>query len=107
MRFRSWQIFLLSVWLASGLQGQEVRRVLPITPAQAPAPRALPVHPDQMRGSQSILDENIPSSQAREPRKPLENNPDAKTSAGSAAEPDSKARDQVADDEIRLAPNQG
>jgi tetratricopeptide (TPR) repeat protein len=107
MRFRSWQIFLLSVWLASDLQGQEVRRALPVTPTPAPAPRALPVHPDQVRGSQSILDEHIPSSQAQEPRKTLENNPGAKTSTGSAAEPDSKARDQATDDEIRLAPNQG
>src|ERR1700745_146272 len=107
MRFRSWPNFLLRVWLASGFQGQEVRRSFPVTPTPAPAPRALPVRPDQGRGSQSILDENIPSSQAQEPRKTLENNPDAKTSTGSAAEPDSKARDQATDDEIRLAPNQG
>src|SRR6516225_1519736 len=107
MRFRSWQIFLLSVWLASDLQGQEVRRALPVTPTPAPAPRALPVHPDQVRGSQSILNENIPASQAQEPRRNLENNPDAKASTGSAAEPDSKTRDQATDDEIRLAPNQG
>src|SRR6516162_8168854 len=107
MRFRSWQIILFSGCLASGLPGQEVRRALPVAPTPAPAPRALPVHPDQVRGSPSILDENIPSSQAQEPRKSLENNPDAKTSTGSPAEPDSKARDQAADDEIRLAPNQG
>ena len=107
MRSRSWPIFLLSICLVSGLAAQEVRRAFPVTPTPAPAPRALPVHPDQVRGSQSILNENIPASQAQEPRRNLENNPDAKASTGSAAEPDSKTRDQATDDEIRLAPNQG
>jgi len=107
MRSRSWPIFLLSTCLVSGLAAQEVRRAFPVTPTPAPAPRALPVHPDQVRGSQSILNENIPASQAQEPRRNLENNPDAKASTGSAAEPDSKTRDQATDDEIRLAPNQG
>jgi TolA-binding protein len=108
MRLRSWQILPLSIFLASCLQGQEVRRALPInpTPAPAPAPRAQPVHPDQLP-AQSILDEKIPSALSAEPRKTPENGPDAKSSSGSAAEPDSKARDQATDDEIRLAPNQG
>jgi TolA-binding protein len=107
MILRSWQILALSICLTSGLQGQEVRRALPITPTPAPAPRAQPVHPDQIPSSQSILDEKIPLPQSAQPRKTPENNSDAKTSTGSAAEPDSKVRDQATDDEIRLAPNQG
>ena len=107
MILRSWQILALSICLASGLQGQEVRRALPITPTPAPAPRAQPVHPDQIQNSQSILDEKIPLPQSAQPRKTPTNDSDAKSSTGSAAEPDSKARDRATDDEIRLAPNQG
>src|SRR6202011_3321938 len=107
MILRSWQILALSICLASGLQGQEVRRALPIAPSPAPAPRAQPVHPDQIPNSQSILDEKIPLPQSAQPRKTPANDSDAKSSTGSAAEPDSKARDQAADDEIRLAPNHG
>jgi tetratricopeptide (TPR) repeat protein len=104
MRLRFWQIFLLGLCLAPALDGQEVRRALPVAPAApAPAPRALPIHPDQLPGSQSILNEKIPP---QEPRKAPENSPETKSSAGSVAEPDSKTRDQAADDEIRLAPGQ-
>src|SRR5215471_9703393 len=105
MRLRFWQIFFLGLCLVPALDGQEVRRALPVTPATpAPAPRAIPIHPDQLPGSQSILNEKIPLQEMQEPRKAPENSPDTKSSAGSVAEPDSKNRDQAADDEIRLAP---
>ena len=107
MRLRTWQIFSLSIGVASGLQSQEVRRALPIVPTPAPAPKAQPVYPEQAPGSQSILGEKIPSPQSVEPRKPVESSPEAKASSGSAAEPDAKQRDQATEDEIRLAPNQG
>src|SRR5580692_7722586 len=107
MRLRPWQIISLIICFASELQSQEVRRALPIAPTPEPAPRALPVHPEQIPRQQSILDENIPSSQSSEPRRSTENTPDAKSSAGSPAEPDSKTRDEAEQDEIRLTPNQG
>src|ERR1700724_1417864 len=107
MRLRPWQILSLIICFASELQSQEVRRALPIAPTPEPAPRALPVHPDQIPRQQSILDENIPSSQSAEPRRSTENTPEAKSSAGSPAEPDSKTRDEAEQDEIRLTPNQG
>jgi TolA-binding protein len=108
MRVRPWQILTFTIFIASELPGQEVRRALPIAPTPEPAPRALPVYPDQLPGPQSILDENIPPAKSAEPRRhPTESAPDAETSAGSPAEPDSKTRDQAEQDEIRLAPNQG
>jgi tetratricopeptide (TPR) repeat protein len=58
-------------------------------------------------GQPSILDENIPSSQSAQPRRPVDNTKDVKTSTGSPAEPDSKTRDEADQDEIRLAPGQG
>ena len=106
MRLRPWQIFTCSICLASTLQSQEVRRALPVTPTPVPAPRAQPVFPDQV-GQPSILDENIPSSQSAQPRRPVDNTKDVKTSNGSPAEPDSKTRDEADQDEIRLAPGQG
>jgi tetratricopeptide (TPR) repeat protein len=106
MRLRPWQIFTCSICLASTLQSQEVRRALPVTPTPVPAPRAQPVFPDQV-GQPSILDENIPSSQSAQPRRPVDNTKDVKTSTGSPAEPDSKTRDEADQDEIRLAPGQG
>src|ERR1700737_1714886 len=107
MRLRPWQIISFIICFASELQSQEVRRALPVAPTPEPAPRALPVHPDQIPRQQSILDENIPSSQSAEPRRSTENTPEAKSSAGSPAEPDSKTRDEAEQDEIRLTPNQG
>jgi tetratricopeptide (TPR) repeat protein len=106
MRLRPWQIFTCSICFASTLQSQEVRRALPVTPTPVPAPRAQPVFPDQV-GQPSILDENIPSSQSAQPRRPVDNTKDVKTSTGSPAEPDSKTRDEADQDEIRLAPGQG
>ena len=107
MRLRSWQIFSFCISLASSLWGQEVRRALPVAPTPLPAPRAIPVHPDQVPGSPSILNEKIPLPQTPEIRRTFDNSPDAKSSSGSAAEPDSRGRDQATDDEIRLAPSQG
>src|SRR3984893_13260101 len=107
MRLRPWQIISFIICFASELQSQEVRRALPIAPTPEPAPRALPVHPEQIPRQQSILDENIPSSQSSDPRRSPETTPDAKSSAGSPAEPDSKTRDEAEQDEIRLTPNQG
>jgi TolA-binding protein len=135
MRLRPWQILTFVICFASELQGQEVRRALPIdptptpepapralpvdptleaapralpvSPTTIPAPRALPVHPDQIPSQQSILNENIPSAQSPEPRRSNENTRDAKSSTGSPAEPDSKTRDLAEQDEIRLTPNQG
>jgi tetratricopeptide (TPR) repeat protein len=106
MRLRPWQIFTCSICFASTLQSQEVRRALPVTPTPVPAPRAQPVFPDQV-GQPSILDENMPSSQSAQPRRPVDNTKDVKTSTGSPAEPDSKTRDEADQDEIRLAPGQG
>src|SRR5260370_2634725 len=120
MRLRPWQILTFVICFASELQSQEVRRALPVAPTPEPAPRALPVtqtpepapralpvHPDQIPRQQSILDENIPSSQSAGPRRSTEDTPEAKSSAGSPAEPDSKTRDEAEQDEIRLTPNQG
>jgi TolA-binding protein len=107
MRLRPWQIFTCSICLASSLQSQEVRRALPVTPTPVPAPRAQPVFPDQSMGQPSILDEKIPSAQSAEPRRPVDNAKDVKTSTGSPAEPDSKTRDEADQDEIRLTPGQG
>jgi len=57
------------ICLASNLQSQEVRRALPVGPTpDQPAPRALPVYPDQSVGQPSILDEEwMPSAQSVEP----------------------------------------
>jgi len=107
MRLHTWQIFSLSICLASALQSQEVRRALPVVPTPVPAPRAQPVHPEQLPGPQSILGEKIPSPQSVQPPKPVESTPGAKASSGSAAEPDAKEKDQATQDEIRLAPSQG
>src|SRR6202045_2247269 len=112
MSLRFWQILTCSICFVSNLQSQEVRRALPVAPTPEPVPRAQPVprahpvYPDQPTGS-SILDENIPSAQSVEPRHPVENALDAKTSAGTPAEPDAKTRDEADQDEIRLAPGQG
>src|ERR1700726_2338894 len=107
MRLRPWQILTCSICFVSNLQGQEVRRALPVTPMPEPAPRAQPVFPDQSAGQPSILNENLPSTQSVAPRHPSDNSQDAKASAGSPAEPDSKTRDEADQDEIRLAPGQG
>jgi TolA-binding protein len=107
MRLRPWQILTCSICFASNLHSQEVRRALPVAPTAAPAPRALPVYPEQPTGQPSILDENSPSAQSVEPRRPYEAPQDVKTSAGSPAEPDLKTRDEADQDEIRLAPGQG
>src|ERR1700693_1592015 len=109
MRLRPWQILSFIICFASELQSQEVRRALPIAPTPEPAPRALPVHPDQIQipRQQSILGEKIPPSQSAEPRRSTENPPEAKSSAGSPAEPDSKTRDEAEQDEIRLTTYKG
>src|ERR1700726_834371 len=107
MRLRPWQILTCSICFVSNLQGQEVRRALPVTPMPEPAPRAQPVFPDQSAGQPSILNENLPSTQSVAPRHPSDNSQDTKASAGSPAEPDSKTRDEADQDEIRLAPGQG
>jgi tetratricopeptide (TPR) repeat protein len=99
MRF--WRLVVYSFCLAFALQGQEVRRALPVSPTPTPgaAPRAQPVRPDE----NSILNERLPS--AEEAARPLRVEPDAKSSKGSAAEPETKPKDQT-QDEIRLAPGQ-
>jgi TolA-binding protein len=127
MRLRFWTSVACSIFLASGLHGQDVRRALPVTtptpqdeapapraqpffsppPAQAPAPRAQPVIPADQTGQPSILDENIPSGGTLQPRQPVDNPQDSRASAGSAAEPDSKDKETGDQDEIRLAPGQG
>src|SRR5260370_27844929 len=107
MRLRPWQIISFIICFASELQSQEVRRALPIAPTPEPAPRALPVRPEQIARQESILDENFPRYQSPEPRRSIETTPDAKSSAGSPAEPDSKTRDEAEQDEIRLTPNKG
>jgi TolA-binding protein len=92
---------------------QEVRRALPATPTpgETAAPRALPVNPTPtpvVRArpvnptpapvtGQSILDERIDSRGSE-----TQNN--SANSRGSSAEPDNRTRDQIANDEIRLAP---
>jgi TolA-binding protein len=107
MRLRLWQILTCSICFAWSLESQEVRRALPVTPTPVQsAPRALPVYPDQSTGQPSILEEKMPSAQSPEPRHPLEPSQDAKASAGSPAEPDSKTRDDADQDEIRLTPGQ-
>ncbi len=119
MRVRGYHFLLVLVMFGSAsflpASGQEVRRALPIaptpTPAPAPAPRALPVNPsspDSGLSPRSILNEGI------RPQRPMPLQPDEITvqpqpkppdSAGSAAEPDLKTRDQAGvNDEIRLAP---
>jgi len=108
MRLRPWQILTCSICFAWNLRSQEVRRALPVAPTpDQPAPRAQPVYPDQSVGQPSILDEKMPSGQSVEPRHPSDNPQDAKPSAGSPAEPDSKTRDEADQDEIRLTPGQG
>jgi TolA-binding protein len=107
MRLRLWQILTCSICFVWNLESQEVRRALPVTPTpDQPAQRALPVYPDQPTGQPSILEEKMPSAQSVEPRHPLEPSQDAKASAGSPAEPDSKTRDEADQDEIRLTPGQ-
>jgi len=49
----------------------------------------------------------MPSAQSLEPRRPAESPKDARVSAGSPAEPDSKPKDDADQDEIRLTPGQG
>ena len=81
---------------------QEVRRALPATPTpgENAAPRALPVNPTPTPVTgQSILDERIDSRGS--------GSRTSATSRGSSAEPDNKTRDQIANDEIRLAPEGG
>jgi len=81
---------------------QEVRRALPATPTpgETAAPRALPVNPTPTPVTgQSILDERIDSHGSGS-----QNN---STSRGSSAEPENRTRDQIANDEIRLAPEGG
>jgi TolA-binding protein len=107
MRLRLWQILTCSLCFAWNLESQEVRRALPVTPTpDQPAPRALPVYPDQSGGQPSILEEKMPSAQSVEPRRPVEPSQDTKASAGSPAEPDAKTRDEADQDEIRLTPGQ-
>ena len=94
---------------------QEVRRALPATPTPTPgenaapralpagenaAPRAVPVKPFQTPATgQSILDERIDSRGSASQSNTI--------SRGSSAEPDNRTRDQIANDEIRLAPEGG
>jgi TolA-binding protein len=117
MRLRPWQILTCTLYFASSLQSQEVRRALPVTPTPAPAPRALPVtaepapraqpvFSDQPGTQSSILDENIPSQQSLPPRRTSDSPKDSRVSAGSPAEPDAKTRDAADEDEIRLTPGQ-
>jgi TolA-binding protein len=108
MRLRPWQILTCGICFGWNLQSQEVRRALPVAPTpDQPAPRALPVYPDQPVVQPSILDEKMPSAESVEPRRPTEAPQDAKASAGSPAEPDAKTRDDADQDEIRLTPGQG
>src|SRR5580704_11831524 len=118
MRLRPWQILTCTLYFASSLQSQEVRRALPVTPTPSPAPRALPVtaepapraqpvFSDQPGTQSSILDENIPSQQSLPPRRTSDSPKDSRVSAGSPAEPDAKTRDAADEDEIRLTPGQG
>lgn len=114
MRFRLWPVCSLSLGLLTQVWSQEVRRALPISPTPAPAPRALPVNPSDLPKApgDSILNEGIKQpflnqKPAVSSQKAAEPTPTAATSSGSAAEPDPKTRDQVADDEIRLAPGAG
>ncbi|MEA3164806.1 MAG: Outer rane lipoprotein, partial [Verrucomicrobiota bacterium] len=108
MRLRPWQLLTCSICFASNLLSQEVRRAIPVAPSPAPVPRAQPVYPDQTTGQPSILDERMPSAQSLEPRRPTESPKDARVSAGSPAEPDSKPKDADTDqDVIRLTPGQG
>jgi TolA-binding protein len=85
---------------------QEVRRALPATPTpgETAAPRALPVNPTPTPVTgQSILDERI-DSRGSGSQNGSQNN---STSRGSSAEPENRTRDQIANDEIRLAPEGG
>ena len=112
MTLRFWPVvWALCLSLLAQARGQEVRRALPIAPTPAPAPRALPVNPSELPppSGDSILDQGIKQpfltpKPAPTPQKPAE---PASTSSGSSAEPDPKTRDQVTDDEIRLAPSSG
>jgi TolA-binding protein len=99
---------------------QEVRRALPATPtpSETAAPRAVPVNPGETTApravpikpfqtpapGQSILDERIDSRGSGSQNNATSNNT---TSRGSSAEPDNRTRDQIANDEIRLAPEGG
>lgn len=106
MTFRFWPVCTLCLGLLGQAWSQEVRRALPIAPTPAPAPRALPVNPSYQPQSpdNSILNQGIRQPfLAPKPAATPQPTP-ASTSSGSAAEPDPKTRDHVADDEIRLAP---
>jgi TolA-binding protein len=99
---------------------QEVRRALPATPTptpgettapralpagENPVPRAVPIKPFQTPATgQSILDERIDSRGSGSQNNGSQVNT---TSRGSSAEPDNRTRDQIANDEIRLAPEGG
>jgi tetratricopeptide (TPR) repeat protein len=95
---------------------QEVRRALPATPtptetaapraqpvnpnSEDTAPRAQPVNPTPTPASRSsILDERIDTHRSSSGTQNSNT-----TSRGSSAEPDNRTRDQIANDEIRLAP---
>ena len=114
MTFRFWSVCALSLGLLAQVWSQEVRRALPISPTPGPAPRALPVNPSDLPQApgDSILNQGIKQPFLNQrplgnPQRTAEPAPTAPTSSGSAAEPDPKTRDQVADDEIRLAPGAG
>jgi hypothetical protein len=99
---------------------QEVRRALPATPtpSETAAPRAVPVNPGETTApravpikpfqtpapGQSILNERIDSRGSGSQNNATSNNT---ASRGSSAEPDNRTRDQIANDEIRLAPGGG
>lgn len=114
MTFRFWSVCALSLGLLAQAWSQEVRRALPISPTPGPAPRALPVNPSELPQApgDSILNQGIKQPFLNQrplgnPQRTAEPAPTAPTSSGTAAEPDPKTRDQVADDEIRLAPGAG
>jgi cellulose synthase operon protein C len=104
---------------------QEVRRALPATPTPSPgetaapralpagensAPRAVPIKPFQTPANgQSILDERIDTRGSGSQNNGSQSNGSQNnaTSRGSSAEPDNRTRDQIANDEIRLAPEGG
>jgi TolA-binding protein len=79
----------------------EAPRALPVNPTPTPVPRARPVNPTSASVTgESILDERIDTRGSAS----LNN---SENSRGSSAEPDNRTRDQIANDEIRLAPEGG